>query len=87
MGTMMSLVKFSVTSLSMNKKIQGKSSTEYYLIVIYDPLPQDIWYNYFIKSQGYNVYRNILHQGNKSSIILEANFKFSRSKRENHIKT
>ena len=42
---------------------------------------------YVIEAQGYTVQHNILLQGNKSTILLATNGRFSTSKKTKHIKT
>jgi hypothetical protein len=44
-----------------------------------------IWSRNFLKAQGYVVKDNILHQDNKSAILLERNGKMSSGKRTKHI--
>ena len=46
-----------------------------------------LWSRQFIEAQGYNISHNILMQDRNSDIILSENGKFSRSKRNKHIKT
>jgi hypothetical protein len=44
-----------------------------------------IWSWNFLKAQGYVVVDNILHQDNRSAILLEQNGKMSSGKRTKHI--
>jgi hypothetical protein len=44
-----------------------------------------IWSHNFLKAQGYGVVNNILHQDNRSAILLEQNGKMSSGKRTKHI--
>ena len=44
-----------------------------------------IWTRNFLKSQGYIVINNILHQDNRSAILLERNGKMSSGKHTKHI--
>ncbi len=44
-----------------------------------------IWLQNFLKAQGYVVVDNILHQDNRSAILLERNGKMSSGKRTKHI--
>ena len=50
-----------------------------------DFMPDIFWTRYFIAAQGYNVKDNLLHQGNKSSILLGDNGKASIRKSKKHI--
>jgi hypothetical protein len=40
-----------------------------------------LWTKLFLEAQGYNISRNVIHQDNKSAILLERNGKRSSSKR------
>jgi hypothetical protein len=44
-----------------------------------------IWSRNFLKAQGYVMVNNILHQKNKSAILLERNSKISSGKCTKHI--
>ena len=48
-------------------------------------MPAVLWTRYWLDTQIYNVFENIVYQDNKSAIILENNGKASRSKRTKHI--
>jgi hypothetical protein len=48
-------------------------------------MPAICWTCYFLESQGYGVFDNILYQDNQSAILLEKNGKASSSKRTKHI--
>ena len=48
-------------------------------------MPAICWTCYFLESQGYGVFENILYQDNQSAILLEKNGKASSSKRTWHI--
>ena len=43
------------------------------------------WMRYFLKTQEYNIEKNILFQNNKTSILLEKNNKFVSTKRTKYI--
>ena len=49
-----------------------------------DFTPDLIWTIYWLDAQGYDVFNNIVYQGNKSSILLENNGNSSSSKRKKH---
>jgi hypothetical protein len=72
-------------STSRRQKLNAKSSTEAELVGIGDVLPQALWTNYFMESQGYGV-TTILNQDNQSTIKLSDNGKASSGKGTRHIK-
>ncbi|KAI2491042.1 Reverse transcriptase (RNA-dependent DNA polymerase) [Fragilaria crotonensis] len=62
-----------------------RSSTESELVSVYDIMPQVLWTRYFLEAQGYDVKDSVIHQDNKSTILLAENGKASSSKRTRHI--
>ena len=48
-------------------------------------MPAVLWTRYWLDTQIYNVFENIVYQDNKSAIILEKNGNYSSSKRTKHI--
>ena len=46
-----------------------------------------LWTRYFLEAQGYDINDCIIHQDNKSAILLEQNGRASSSKRTRHINT
>ena len=48
-------------------------------------MPAVLWARYWLDTQVYDVFDNIVYQYNKSSILLENYNKASSSKRKNHI--
>ena len=52
------------------KKINTKSSTEAEAVSTEDVMSQLLWPNYFLKSQGHKSKDAIMHQDNKSSMIV-----------------
>jgi hypothetical protein len=48
-------------------------------------MPQVLWTNYFLKHQGYETTDTVMHQDNKSTILLANNGRASSSKRTRHI--
>ena len=62
-----------------------RSSTEAELVGLYDIMPQILWTRYFIAAQGYGVKDLVVHQDNKSTILLAENGKMSSSKRTRHL--
>jgi Reverse transcriptase (RNA-dependent DNA polymerase) len=70
---------------STKQKLNTRSSTESELVAVDDCMPAICWTRYFLESQGYGVFENILYQDNQSAILLEKNGKASSSKRTKHI--
>ncbi len=72
-------------SSSGKQKLNTRSSTESKLVGNNDMVSLIIWLRNFLKAQGYVVDDNILHQDNRSAILLEQNGKVSSVKRTKHI--
>jgi hypothetical protein len=70
---------------STKHKLNARSSMEAELVGADDFMPAICWTRCFMESQGCNVEDNVLHQDNKSSILLEKNGKASSSKRAKHV--
>jgi hypothetical protein len=68
-------------SISRKQKLNTRSSTEAELVAVDDVSNLILWTKLFLDEQGYRVSRNLLHQDNKSAILLEKNGKRSSSKR------
>jgi hypothetical protein len=81
----MSMGKGAIYGTSTRQKMVTRSSTEAELVAIYDVMPQILWTRYFLEAQGYEVKNNIVHQDNKSTILLAENGKMSSSKRTRHL--
>jgi hypothetical protein len=64
-------------SISRKQKLNTKSSTEAELVGVDDVTRTKL----FLEAQGYHISRNVVHQDNKSAILLERNGKRSSSKR------
>lgn len=73
----MSRGRGSILSMSKKQNLNTKSSTEAELIGADNVLPQMLWTEYFLESQGYDIDENIIYQGNISAMILA-----SRERRE-----
>jgi hypothetical protein len=71
---------------STKQKLNTRSLTESELVGVDDVFPQILWARLFLKAQGFKVVDNVIHQDNKSTILLERNGRASSSKRTNHIK-
>jgi hypothetical protein len=72
-------------SSSGKQKLYTCSSTENKLVGIDYLMSLIIWSCNFLKKQGYDVVDIILHQDNRSAILLEQNGKMSSGKRTKHI--
>ena len=84
-GGTMTMGKGSIYSTANSQKLVARSSTESELIAVYDVMPQVLWTQHFLDAQGHTVKNNIIHQDNKSSILLAKNGRRSSSKRTRHI--
>ena len=71
---------------STKQKLNTRSLTESELVGVDDLLPQILRACLFLKAKGFKVVDNIIHQDNKSTILLECNGRGSSSKRMKHIK-
>jgi hypothetical protein len=68
-------------SMSRKQKLNTHSSTEAELVVVDNAMNMILWTKLFLEKQGCVIKQNILHQDNKSAILLEKNGKKSSSKR------
>ena len=84
-GAMLSFGNGMAISFSRKQKINTKSSTECELVGVDDAMPLVIWTRYFLQEQGYEMKPSLVHQDNKSAMLLEENGKASSSKRTKHI--
>ena len=64
-------------SKSSKQKLNNKSSTEVELVGVSDYLPYNIWLINFMKSQGYDITRNVMYQDNQSAMKMEINVTFT----------
>ena len=58
---------------SSRQKLNTKSSTEAELVGVSEYLPYNLWMNNFLKSQGYDLSKNVIYQDNQSAIRMEKN--------------
>jgi hypothetical protein len=72
-------------SSSGKQKLNTRSLTESKLVGVDDLMSLIVWSCNFLKAQGYAVVNNILHQDNRSAILLEQNGKMSSGKHTKHI--
>ena len=70
-----------IQTVSRKQKLNTKSSTEAELVAVDDVIVLVLWTMLFLEAQGYTVDKNIIHQDNKSAILLEVNGKSSSGKR------
>jgi len=84
-GAVMSLGKGATHGASTRQKLNARSSTEAELIGVDDMMGQALWTRYFLQAQGCDVTDNIVHQDNKSAILLEKNGRASAGKRSRHL--
>ena len=66
---------------SVKQKLNTSSSTTCKLVAVDQVLPLVLWTPLFLKEQGVEVKENVLHQDNKSAILLEENGNRSTGKR------
>jgi len=62
-----------IQSISKKQKLNTRCITEAELVRPDDCSQQILWTALFMEKQGSNILRNILHQDNKSTILLEKN--------------
>jgi hypothetical protein len=67
------------------QKLNTCSLAEIELVGVDNLMSLIIWSHNFLKAQGFVVVNNILHQDNRSAILLEQNGKMSSGKRTKHI--
>ena len=68
-------------SISSKQKLNSRSSTDAELIGADDVMSPLLWTKQFLEAQGIEVQENILHQDNKSTILLAENGRSSAGKR------
>ena len=71
-------------NISRKQSINTRSSTEAELVAADDAMGPILWTKHFLAEQGYN-YKQVLHQDNKSAMLLESNDRKSAGKRSRHI--
>ena len=72
-GATMMMGKGAVTSISHKQGINTCSSTKAELVAADEVVGSMLWTQHFLEAQGYALEDNILHQDNKSAILLESN--------------
>jgi hypothetical protein len=84
-GSTMSMGKGSIHTTSTKQKMTDQSSSESEIVRMYDLLPQIIRTAHFLKDQRFPVNNSVLHQDNKSAMLLETNGRKSSTKRTRHM--
>ena len=84
-GGCLSLGRGMVTSKSTRQKLNMCSSTEAELVAVDDCLPQVLWTQLFLMSQGYSTGDTIIRQDNKSAMLLAENGNRSSSQQTHHL--
>jgi hypothetical protein len=84
-GSLLSMGKGAVYGTSCGHKIVTRSLTEAELVSLYHVLPQIRWTRNFLDAQGYDVKDSVVHQDNKSTILLAENGRMSSSKQTRHL--
>jgi len=84
-GAMMLMGKGATYGSSTRQKLNMRSSTEAELVSVDNMMGQVLWTRYFLEAQGYKVNDNVVHQDNKSAILLEKNGRGSVGKRSRHL--
>ena len=84
-GGIISMGKGTIIRNCSKQKINTKSSTESEIVGVSDFLPYTMWASYFLRAQGYNLYRNIFYQDNTSTINMLHNGKASCGSKSRHI--
>ena len=84
-GSITTLGKDSIASMSRKQKLNTRSTAEAELVGANDAITQVLWTKLFMEAQGYQINKNILYQDNKSTILLEENGKKSSGKRTRHL--
>ena len=84
-GTFATLGKGAIYATSGAQKLNTTSSTECEVVAAAGVLPQALWTASFLKHQGYDVDKTVLHQDNKAAILLQENGVLSRGKKSRHV--
>ena len=84
-GGNMTMGKGSIMSASLKQKQNTRSSTESELAGSDDLTSQVLWAKLFLEAQGCNVKDNVIHQDDKSTILLQKNGHASAGKRSRHL--
>ena len=72
-GAAMTMGLGSPINISRKQKLNTQSSTESELVGVDDASVMILWTKSFMEVQGHQIEKNILHQDNKSAILLKMN--------------
>ena len=81
----MSMVSGSIMELSRKQKINGRISTEPYIVGADDVFPQLLWSRYFIVVQLYVVEYLEFHQDNISAMLMKRMVKSQARIKKSHL--
>ena len=70
---------------SSKQKLNTKSSTEAEVVGMSEYITYNIWLLNFLKSQGYEIWHNVIYQDNQSAIRMEKNGRNSCTGNSRHI--
>eukprot|EP00957_Ditylum_brightwellii_P192519 14658176-Ditylum_brightwellii.AAC.1 len=84
-GGVLMMDKGAIFAGSTKQKLNTHSSTEAGIVGVDDLMPQVLWTQHFMETQGYKVSDNIVYQDNESEIRLEKKRNVSSSKCTRHI--
>ena len=82
---MMTVSKKAMTSPFIKQKVNSKSFTEAELIKVNDTIVKVLWAMKFSHCQGFSACECIVHQNDKSVILLKTNERSSAEKRLKHL--
>ena len=82
----MPMGKGSIVNVSNKQKLNVGSSTGSELVSVADVLGMMMWCKCFMEAQGHTNENNMLHQDNKSTILLAKNGRLPAGKNSKHIK-
>jgi hypothetical protein len=84
-GATFTMGKGAISSISRKQGMNTRSTTESELVGADEIVGPMLWTRLFLEAQGYFIRDNVLHQDNKSSILLESNGRKSAGKRSRHL--
>jgi hypothetical protein len=84
-GSVFTLGKGAISSVSKKQGMNTRSSTEAELVAADEVVGSMIWTKNFLEAQGYPLKENILFQDNQSAMLLETNGRASCGKRSRHL--
>ena len=85
-GATLFIGKGAIESVSSKQKINTRSSTDAETVAVDDVIARVMWTKLFLEEHGCKITKNIVHQDDKSSILLMKNGRSSAGKRTRHIR-